>query len=127
MAGFMQETLPYLDDALIVPIPTATIRLRRRGYDHTRLLARQLSRLLGLPYATALARLGQSRQVGTKRTERISQLAGAFYVKNAGLIKGAHILLVDDVVTTGATLEEAARTLKRAGAKTVDAAVFAQK
>jgi len=127
VAGFMQETLPYLDNALIVPVPTATVRLRHRGYDHTCLLARQLSRLLNLPYATALARLGQSRQVGTKRAERLSQLTGAFYPKNTGLVKGAHILLVDDVVTSGATLEEAGRTLKRAGAKTVDAVVFAQK
>lgn len=105
VAGFMQETLPYLDDALIVPIPSATNRLCHRGYDHTRLLARQLSRLLNLPYSAALARLGQSRQVGTKRAERISQLSGAFYVKNVSLIKGARILLVDYVVTIGATLE----------------------
>lgn len=127
IAGFMKETLPYLENVLIVPIPTATVRLRRRGYDHTRLLAKRLSRLMDLPYFTALARLGQSRQVGTKRAQRISQLVGAFYPKNTSLISGQRILLVDDVVTTGATLEEAARALKRAGAKTVDAIVFAQK
>jgi len=126
IASYMHEALPYLEYVVIVPIPTATIRLRQRGYDHAELLARHLSNISGLPVVKGLARLGQSRQVGTKRSQRHSQLAGAFRPTN-NIAPKAHILLVDDVVTTGATLEEAAKTLKQAGAKTVDAVVFTQK
>ncbi len=127
IADYMQETLPYIEPALLVPIPTATRRLRQRGYDHTHLLTRELSRTTGLQSVNALGRIGQSRQVGTKRTERYKQLAGAFRLAKSDAVRGAHILLVDDVVTTGATLEEAAKTLKQAGARTVDAVIFAQK
>jgi ComF family protein len=127
IAEYLQTTIPYMQNAMIVPIPTASSRLRQRGYDHAKLIAKELSRKTGLPRSALLARHGQTRQVGTKRAERLQQTQGAFRLSKPKLIKDAHILLVDDVVTTGATLEEAARTLKRAGAKTVDAVVFAQK
>jgi ComF family protein len=124
IAGQMVQCLPYFADSLLVPVPTATSRVRQRGFDHTELLARVLSRPLGLEKQIILRRLGQSRQVGTKRQQRIKQVAGCFQITKA--IKDKKILLVDDVLTTGATLEEAARVLKQAGAKQVDAIVFAQ-
>lgn len=127
IAAYMQEALPYLENVLCVPIPTASSRLRQRGYDHTKLIAKHLVSKKGLRYEALLERLGQSRQVGTKRKQRVLQLQEAFRVIRLELVKDAHILLVDDVVTSGATLEETARVLKQAGAKTVDAAVFAQK
>lgn len=127
IARFMYAALPYLENVLLVPIPTATMRIRQRGYDHTRLLARQLSRLTGLSAMSCLARIGQTRQVGSKSTVRRLQLEGAFWVKRPRLVKDAQILLIDDITTTGATLETAAQVLKQAGAKTVDAVVFAQK
>jgi predicted amidophosphoribosyltransferase len=76
---------------------------------------------------TLLARRGQSRQVGARRMQRTTQLVDAFHPIRPSLIQGAHILLVDDIVTTGASLEAAARVLKQAGAKRIDAVVFAQK
>lgn len=128
LAGYMSGILPKLtSDTVIIPVPTATSRFRQRGYDHAKLLARELAGLTGLVMSPALSRLNQSRQVGTKRGERLNQLMNAFWVNRQSLLAGARILLIDDVVTTGATLEEAARILKRAGARTVDAAVFAQK
>ncbi len=125
MANLMHKTLPLLDKVIVVPVPTATARIRQRGFDHTKLLTKKLAEQLKLPHYQALQKLGQTKQVGNKRATRRTQLTGAFRFTKA--LTDQRILLVDDVVTTGATLEEAARTLKLAGAKTVDAVVFAQK
>lgn len=125
IANFMKESIPYLDDVVLVPIPTATSRVRQRGFDHTRLISKHLSRSMNAPYLFALTRVGQTKQVGTKRGQRKAQLKGAFRASQS--LKGQHILLIDDVVTTGATLQEAARTCRKAGAKIVDAVVFAQR
>ena len=126
IAQYMLDVLPYLKQMTIVPVPTASSRVRLRGYDHAKLLAKELSILSNLPYATALSRLGQTRQVGAKRRERAKQLENSFWVNDATRISKSRILLVDDVSTTGATLGEAARTLKLAGAKQVNAVIFAQ-
>ena len=124
----MANTLPYLaPTSLLVPVPTATTRLRARGYDHTLLLTKEISKHKKVTYQSVLARLGQSRQVGSKRLARHTQLAGSFIVKNPLLVKGIDIILVDDIVTSGGTLEAAAAELKKAGAKSVSAVVFAQK
>jgi predicted amidophosphoribosyltransferase len=77
-----------------------------------------------LSYADCLRRSGQTHQVGASRDRRLEQLQAAFRVKD--LRPADTIILVDDVLTTGATLEAAAITLKQAGACTVEAAVFAQ-
>lgn len=127
IAELMHEALPYfVPDTLIVPVPTATSRVRGRGYDHAKLLAKELAKITQLCHEPLILRLGQTRQVGAKRQTRMDQLEGAFGLKKQD-IKGKRILLVDDVVTTGATLEEAAKVLKQSGAKTIDAVVFAQK
>lgn len=126
-AELLQESLPYLpDDTIIVHVPTSTSHVRQRGYDQAKLLARNLADRLDRRHLTLLARQGQQRQVGSKRQERLTQLSGAFRPLNTSVIKGSQILLVDDVLTTGATLEAAARTLKAAGAKQIRAAVFAR-
>jgi ComF family protein len=109
---------------LIVPVPTATGRVRRRGYDQARLLARDLSRRTGLPRLDCLVRSGQTHQVGADRELRLEQLRQAFRVRRAGAVSGRNVLLIDDVVTTGASLESAARVLRAAGAAHVEAATF---
>lgn len=127
IARLMAEALPYLPpDTLVVHVPTAPARVRQRGYDHAKLLAASLAKELGLTYQPLLGRSGNARQVGAKRAERLTQLKGAFYVAKP-LPRQGGILLVDDLVTTGGTLEATATVLKKAGAKKVDAVVFAQK
>jgi len=112
--------------AILAHVPTATSRVRRRGYDQAALIVKTLARESGLPYASLLLRAGQQRQVGGSREKRRAQIKDAFRVRNPQKIQGAHIILVDDVITTGATLEAATATLKAAGAKKVEAIVFAQ-
>lgn len=123
MAGLIAD-VP--EDIVLVHIPTATSRVRQRGYDHALLLARALARASYRERAGLLARVGQAHQVGSGRAERIQQLHDAFRPVRPAAIRGRHVMLVDDVLTTAATLETAARALKRAGAERVSAIVFAQ-
>ncbi|MGH7195925.1 MAG: ComF family protein [Candidatus Saccharimonadales bacterium] len=123
LAKVMPELVP---ETIIVAVPTASSRVRQRGYDQAELIARTLAQGTGAKYGKLLIRRGQSRQVGSKGAIRIKQLEHAFVPCRPKIIAGSHIILVDDVLTTGATIEAASRTLKSAGAKTVDAAVFAQ-
>lgn len=135
ISGLMTETLFDFNDQseldklnyLIIPVPTATSRIRRRGFDHNFLLARQLSRKVGFQYTNALGRLGQSRQLGAKRFDRLTQPRGKYFVRQPKTIKGRNILLVDDVVTTGATIREVTKILRQNGAKRVDALIFAKR
>jgi ComF family protein len=112
-------------DTLVTFVPTASTRVRQRGYDQSALIARELARQLGAPCLPLLGRLGRQRQVGQQRETRKAQMEDAFRPLNIPALKNRRILLIDDVLTTGATCEAAARVLKRAGAKQVDAAVFA--
>lgn len=115
------------NNVLVVPVPTATKRTRERGFDHSKLLARQLATSLGLQYADVLGRIGQKSQVGASRHDRISQSKNEYYIKTPRLVSGYKIILVDDVVTTGATLIACSKVLRASGALSVDAAVFAKK
>ncbi len=111
---------------IVVHVPTATVRVRQRGYDQAKLIARALARREHVPHCTALARVGQQRQVGASILTRKSQLQTAFRCVNVHEVVDAHVVLVDDVVTSGATLEAAAQQLAAAGAWRIDATVFAQ-
>lgn len=112
---------------VIIPVPTSNKRIRERGYDQSVLLARGLARTRNLTYVAALVRVRDTRQTGSTRRERIRQQRGAFIVTKESYVKGKSILLVDDIVTTGATLDAAARVLLAAGATDVNAVVIAQK
>jgi ComF family protein len=126
MAKPMAALLTEATEAIIIPVPTATSRVRQRGYDQAALLARALSRQTRLPYYHCLARSGQTHQHGLGRQDRLTQLTTAFRIKRPKLVYNSHIILVDDVATTGATLEAAASVLQIAGAVRVDAVVFAR-
>lgn len=128
IAALMAETLPHFESQTVITfVSTATSRRRQRGYDQAELIARELSKITGLTFSEYLRRYGQSRQVGSSRKTRQKQLSEAFGPQKLDEIQGKEVLLVDDIVTTGATLEAAAEVLRKSGAKKIYATTFAQK
>ena len=126
-AARLAPLLTLLRPDLVVPVPLHWWRHSRRGYNQAELVARVIARRSGLPLATrALARpRAGRRQLGLSRQERLASLAGC-YVARSSRVRGLTILLVDDVVTTGATLEACARALLGAGAAAVVGCAFAR-
>ncbi|MES3040082.1 MAG: ComF family protein [Pseudomonadota bacterium] len=118
---------PDAQPTVIVPVPLHPHRLRERGYDQTLLLARELSRLTGIVCnATTLQRLRDTPMQKTlDRDARRENLAGAFGCHEQALA-GQRILLIDDVLTTGATLSVLSEVLLKAGAESVHALVIAR-
>jgi competence protein ComFC len=124
-ADLLAAILPDLpDNVVIVPVPTISAHIRERGYDHTLLVARSLGRQLHLPVARPLVRATQTKQREASRSVRTAQAKQAFMAKD--IDKTACYLLLDDVVTTGATIKYAAKALKQAGAKDVWIAAIAR-
>lgn len=122
----LADTLSFVpEDTIVVPIPTASSRIRHRGFDQALLIARAFARQRGLRFASLLLREGQHDQIGKTRKERYEQMQQSFSLKKA-TIKNANILLIDDVLTSGATLEAAAKLLRQQGARHVDAMVVAR-
>ncbi len=109
----------------ITSVPATFAAKQRRGFDHAEELARALAQTLGLPFANMLARPRTADQRSLGRSGRARNLAGAFHVL-PGLICPPHIVLVDDVCTTGATVCAATIALKAAGAQTVHCITFAR-
>ena len=112
---------------LVVPVPLSRARLRERGYDQAWLLARALGKLLDIPAAPrALKRVRNTKpQTTLSATARSHNVANAFDMGPDGVV-GADILLVDDVLTTGATARECARILMLSGASRVRVATVAR-
>jgi ComF family protein len=119
--------LPLAVPDVVVPVPMHPSRRRERTYDQALYLARALARRGGWPLARALVRVRSTRrQVGQQRAERLANLAGAFVVAAPEAVRGRAVLLVDDVVTTTATVRECAGVLVAAGAARVDVAAAAR-
>lgn len=132
LAGWMaQAGAELLRDAdLLVPVPLHRGRLWRRRFNQAALLARGLARHTEVPVdLDGFERRKATRsQVGLSRAERANNIQGAFRIAPGAeaRFRGRRLLLVDDVLTTGATVNAAARVLLRGGAATVDVLVFAR-
>jgi ComF family protein len=111
----------YMDVDCMVTIPLHTKRMKERGYNQADLIAKGLASALGLPhYAKALQRNMQSQSlIGLNRAARYEELENVFDVTEPEKIQGAHVLIIDDTLTTGATLLAAAQKIRAAGAKEV--------
>ncbi len=105
----------------VIPVPLHPHRLRQRGYNQSLELARPVARALGCPlWADGLVRLRDTpTQTTLARAERAANVAGVFRVAGRASIVGAHVVLIDDVVTTGATMGVAMAAVRAAGASSV--------
>lgn len=130
LAEAVAELLPTSDGKVVLlPVPLHRSRRRSRGFNQAELIAKAaVKRLPALDFAPGvLVRQRETiSQVGLSREERIENMRGAFRVADAGRVKGRTVIVVDDVMTTGTTLSECARVLKRAGAENVWAATVAR-
>lgn len=128
MAQFMTDTFMQsgFDADLVTFVPVSLKRRLRRGYDQAEELARALAVNIGVPLATTLARVADTRELAKMgRRDRAAAIQGAFSVTDPALIKGKNIVLVDDVLTSGATSGECTRTLKAAKCGKVFVLTFA--
>lgn len=127
-AGWLARGAPRFD--LLLPVPLSPARLRERGYNQAAVLAHALGRLTRTPVLVdaVLRAIDTPSQASLQRTERLAQVRGVFAVEPgaAARLQGRRIALIDDVMTTGATLHELARTLQRAGAQSLHAWVLAR-
>ncbi len=131
LARLIAARLPQLEgEWLVVPVPLHRWRLWSRGYNQAALLAREIARMTGKQFLVdALIRTKRTPKLGgLGRKARARMLSGALVLdpRSAQTVRGAQVILVDDVLTSGATSDACARALKRAGAAKVVVACFAR-
>jgi ComF family protein len=111
---------------VLVAVPLHPLKKQRRGYNQSECFARGLSKVLGVPYRELLVRKKfTSTQTNKSRLERLENVDDVFALNQGQVTQGLRILLVDDILTTGATLCACAQTLLQGGAKHVDLATIA--
>ena len=121
MSDCVENNLDCRSIDVISWIPLSKKRLRQRGYDQARLLAEEIAAKTGLPCRQLLQKVKNNSAQSLTRDakQRRENVAGVYALDDGADVSGLRILLVDDVVTTGATMSEAARILRKAGAKSV--------
>jgi ComF family protein len=122
LADYTNGDFSFRDYSLIMPVPLHPRRLRQRGYNQSLLLARTVSRKHSIPLDyTSLRRIRPTQpQTELSGAQRQKNVHGAFAVHKKAAVAEKTILLIDDVFTTGATVEECARALLKSGSKRVD-------
>ncbi len=129
LAERRREQLAEVGADVVIPIPMFWFRRFHRGTNNTEVLAGCVARSLAIPVGRRILvrRRNTLPQADLPPTRRFENMRGAFRVRQGDVLKDARVLLVDDVLTTGATCSEAAKTLKRAGAAWVGVAVVARR
>lgn len=106
---------------ILIPIPMHSSDIRRRGYNQAELIAKEVGRIIGKPCvcnnAVKIRKTEQQKKLS--RTERRSNLRDSFDIRDSSVLRGKNILLIDDVCTTGSTMEELTRLIKHSGANEV--------
>src|SRR5437764_15210078 len=126
-AAFDDERLRGRKFDMIVPVPLHPARQRERGFNQASLLAELLTAQISIPCKPVLKRVRYTTtQTALDRAERMENLHNAFRLRRNANVRGLHVLLIDDVLTTGSTLNECAHVLKSAGAISVHAATAAR-
>jgi ComF family protein len=127
-AGLDDQRLRTPDFDALVPVPLHSARQREREFNQAEAIADLLGRRSGKPVVSALQRIRYTdSQTVHNRAERMENLRGAFRVRHPAVVLNRHLVLVDDVFTTGSTVEECARVLTEAGAASVRAIVVARR
>ncbi len=122
-----QAILPLFPKHVVVTyVPTSARRQRERGFDQAALLAKALAKRKSLSYQSLLTRKGSTKQVGASRRQRFLQANVMFELNASVSLKDKTIILVDDVITTGATVNAVATKLRKAGAKQIIAVAIAR-
>ncbi|MGH9665013.1 MAG: ComF family protein, partial [Bryobacteraceae bacterium] len=120
LAVFLGSALPRGERFdLIVPMPMHWRRRWERGFNQARLLARAVGKRSGIPVASLARRRAAPPQAGLTNAQRRLNVAGIFRVRRPAALRGRRVLLIDDVLTTGATAAACAQALKQAGAASV--------
>ena len=116
-----KNTLSHWENAILIPVPLEIKKLKSRGYNQTEELAKEFSKLINVPViSNNLVKIKKTRpQMKLSAVERAENVKDAFAIKNPTEFAGKKIFLIDDVYTTGSTMEECARVLRNAGAKQV--------
>jgi competence protein ComFC len=126
-AALDDERLRGQEFDVMIPVPLHPARQRERGFNQASLLAELLSKRISIPSKPLLERIRYTTtQTALDRAERMENLHNAFRLRKNTDVRGLRVLLIDDVLTTGSTLSECARILKRAGAISVHAATAAR-
>lgn len=126
LGSLLNECLPdYGTNVIVVPVPTVDRHIRQRGYDHMMLIAKEFAKLRGYKISGELKRNSSDVQVGASAKQRHDQAKNAFSVSSQ-IDPKTTFLVIDDVLTTGATLRYAVRSIHKVGARRVRAVAIAR-
>ncbi|MEW5908153.1 MAG: ComF family protein [Patescibacteria group bacterium] len=126
---FRDRLKPKSGKTIVVPVPLSEKRLKERGFNQSELIAEKISKELNIPIITGeLLKIKETpSQVDLKNIQdRLKNVRGSMAVKNKETLRDKEVILVDDVITTGATLDEAKRALRGAGVKKIISLVVAK-
>lgn len=122
LTTFYSDHSEIYNDLIVVPVPLHQNKCRSRGFDQAVMLAREVAAVFNLPLDAGVVTRNRDTESQTRmsRNKRIENMRGAFEIQDANSIEDRRVLLVDDVMTTGATVSEVSRILKKGGARWVE-------